>query len=178
MSPCMGTPTPDDSSIRQGRPAMYNNSFGPGGDPSLSHYTPSGQADKDITTTSQYDATGNVVATTDPLGHVTLTGYDVLNRPVKTIRSASQPTYNFQADPTLSHYVPSGQPDQDYVELSAYDNLGRVTRRQDSTGLWTLTGYDGLGRVVKTIRSASQPDYNTAADAALQFYPISDAPIG
>ena len=34
-------------------------------------------------------------------------------------------------------------------------------------GNWTLFGYDGLGRQVKTIRFASQPNYNLSVDPAI-----------
>jgi YD repeat-containing protein len=83
----------------------YDNAYGPNGDPGLANYIPSSAPDVDILTLNQYDATGNLVQTTDVLGNVTLTGYDALNRPVRVIRNASQPTYNLTADPGLSHYT-------------------------------------------------------------------------
>src|SRR5262249_52064879 len=133
----------------------YDNSYTTG-DPSLSAYQGGRDPAQDLVTTSQYDPAGNLVKTTDPLGHVTLTGYDRLSRPIKTVRSASQPAYNLAADPTLSQYVPSGASDQDQVDSSQYDALGRVTRSQDAAGNWTLFGYDGLGRQIRAIRAASQ----------------------
>src|SRR4029077_2018941 len=90
----------------------YDNSYGPHGDPTLSLYVVSSASDQDIITANQYDAVGNLVKMTDVLGNVTLTGFDPLNRPVRTIRNASQPTYNLAADPTLAKYIASSASDQ------------------------------------------------------------------
>lgn len=154
----------------------YDNTYAPGGDPSLRRYVASSAPDLDIITTHEYDAAGNRIKTTDAVGSVTLIGYDALNRPVRTVRSASQPTYNLKADPTLSQYVASSDPDQDLMDFTEYDALGRVRRSQDVAGNWTLFGYDGLGRAVKTIRAASQPTYDIARDPSLRNYVASSVP--
>jgi RHS repeat-associated protein len=153
----------------------YDNSYA-NGDPSLRRYVANSAPDQDIITTYEYDAAGNRVKTTDAVGSITFTGYDALNRPVRTVRSASQPTYNLKADPTLSKYVASSAPDQDLMDFTEYDALGRVRRTQDIAGSWTLFGYDGLGRSVKTIRAASQPTYDIARDPSLSRYVASSAP--
>jgi RHS repeat-associated protein len=154
----------------------YDNSYDSNGDPTLSHYVVSSAPDQDLVTTSQYDAVGNLVKSTDMLGNVSLTGYDALNRPVRTIGNASQLNYNLTDDPTLSHYVVSGAADQDWLNYTEYDALGRVTRSQDTMGSWTLYGYNGLGQQVKVIRGASQPTYNLTADPTLSQYAASSAP--
>ncbi len=151
----------------------YDNSYAFRGDPGLGRYAgqiASTNPDQDIITTSQYDAAGNLVKSTDSIGNVTLTGYDFLNRPVRTIRNASQPAYLLAADPTLSNYAPGSAADQDLINYSEYDVLGRLTRSQDVMGTWTLFGYDALGRQVKVIRSASQPNYNRTIDTSLANY--------
>lgn len=155
----------------------YNNKYsGTGSDPSLSNYVlpaiPSQLPDLDLIALLEYDKAGNVVRATDPLGNVTLTDYDTLNRPIKVVRFASQPAYNIAADPTLAAYTTSSAADQDLIEVTEYDSLGRVRRTQDAIGNWTLFGYDGLGRVVKTIRFASNPTYFTASptDYSLSGY--------
>jgi len=154
----------------------YDNSYGSHGDPSLSQYTTSSAPDQDLISANQYDPVGNLVKTTDALGNVSLTGLDALNRGVRTIRNASQPAYNLVADPTLSGYVASSAPDQDFIDYTDYDALGHVTRQQDTLGSWTLFGYDGLGRQVRVIRNASQPAYNLVADPLLSRYIVSSAP--
>ena len=82
-----------------GQPA-YDNSYGSTGDPSLARYIANDKPDEDIVTLNQFDAAGNLVKTTDVLGNVMLTGYDALNRPVRMVRNASQPTYDLKVDPT------------------------------------------------------------------------------
>lgn len=162
--------------IQSASQPSYNNSYGLGSDPTLANYLPNSTPDQDIISLNQYDAVGNLVQTTDALGNVTLTGYDALNRPVRTIRNARQPAYNWQADSTLSGYVVSGAADQDFVDYTEYDSAGRVRRSQDTLGNWTLSGYDGLDRLVKTIRNASQPNYNLSGDPSLSSYLPSSAP--
>ena len=152
----------------------YDNSYALAtGDPTLSLYASvvaSSNPDQDLITSNQYDAAGNLVSATDTIGNVTLTGYDALNRPVRTIRNASQPNYFLAADPTLANYVPSAAPDQDMLTYTEYDALGRVTRTQDVVGVWTLYGYDSLGRQIKVIRSSSQPNYALINDPGLVNY--------
>jgi YD repeat-containing protein len=162
----------------------YNNDYvGASPDPSLGGYLPNSAPDKDIISANQYDSAGNLVKTTDALGNVALTGYDPLNRPVKTVRSASQPSYPITADPDLSGYAPNLDPDKDLIETTEYDALGRVIRTKrllDNRPVeqWetTLFGYDALGRQVKVIRSASRPNYNLAADPSLSNYSIREDP--
>ncbi|KAB2905605.1 MAG: RHS repeat-associated core domain-containing protein [Anaerolineae bacterium] len=66
--------------------------------------------------------------------------------------------------------------DRDQVSTTAYDAMGRVIRTAGPDGRVTLYGYDPLGRQVKTIRSASQPDYDSTADPALSGYPPGNSP--
>jgi len=157
----------------------YNNTYGAGGDPSLSWYKSliaNDKPDEDIITVNEYDAAGNVVKTTDAIGNVTLTVYDALNRPVKVVQNASQPNYNRLIDPTLKNYIPSSAADQDLIDLTEYDAMGRVSRQQDEMGNWTLFVYDGLGRVSKTIRNASKPHYNRVVDPTFKHYVVSTNP--
>ncbi|MEP7286647.1 MAG: DUF6531 domain-containing protein, partial [Chloroflexota bacterium] len=153
----------------------YNNEYGTG-DPSLSLYLPSSTVDQDLITTSLYDAAGNLVKTTDVTGNATFTVYDSLNRPIKTVRSASQPAYNILTDPSLANYLVSTTTDKDLVDTTDYDTMGRVKRTQDALGNFTLFGYDGLGQQVKTIRFASKPTYDLVADPSLTNYRYSMNP--
>jgi RHS repeat-associated protein len=161
--------------VRQAATPGYNNDYS-SGDPDLSAYSASSNADEDLITISEYDANGNLVKAVDLLGNTTLTGYDALNRVVKTVRNTSDPDYDMDADPDLSAYVANSEPDQDMVTETEYDAMGRVIRSTDTLGNVTLFGYDELGRQVKTIRSASDPDYDIASDPDLSAYtPSSNA---
>ena len=143
--------------------------------------------DEDIITTNQYDAAGNLVKTVDPLGNVTFTVYDPLNRPIKTIRAAKdtatlaydfgQAGYVATDDPRSDLYAPSAEPDRDLIEITDYDTLGRVIRAQRlmenrPSEIWevTLYGYDTMGRQVKVIRNASVPGYPINGDPDLSDY--------
>jgi RHS repeat-associated protein len=173
--------------IRSASQADYNNDYvGTSPDPSLSNYTINTAPDQDIVTTSEYDPVGNLVKTVDPLGNSTFTVYDALNRPVKVVQKAKDEatialnpgdsSYVAANDPRSSSYVPSVEPDQDLIELTEYDVMGRVRRTQDVMGAWTLYGYDPLGRQVKVIRSASNPTYSINGDPDLSDYTLDTAP--
>jgi RHS repeat-associated protein len=83
-------------------------------------------------TTNEYDAAGNVIRVTDPLGRVTETLYDARNRPWKVFA----PTV---WDAEISEYVrPTSE--------TTYDALGQVIEVKDPTGAVTTTHYDRAGR--------------------------------
>lgn len=130
-------------------------------DPRAASYTPSTSPDRDLIDSTEYDALGRVIRTQRLLENrptdqkdTTLYGYDTLGRQVKVIRSASNPTYDLAADPDLSGYSASGNPDQDIVTKTVYDDKSRVLYAEDALGARTWMGYDGLGRQVKTIANA------------------------
>jgi RHS repeat-associated protein len=139
----------------------YNNDFsGASPDPDLSEYSENTSSpDKDLITVQVYDAAGNLIKTIDPLGSVTVMIYDALNRPFKTIRNPHDPDYDFAADPDLSGYTLSGDPDTDLVEETVYDTMGRVTEtrrlldNRGGTEQWNVTRlvYDQLDRQIRTI---------------------------
>src|SRR5262249_12073597 len=116
---------------------------------------------------------GLVRKQTDVLGVVTLSGYDAAGRLVKTVQAASQPNYDNSystGDPSLSRYVPSAAPGLDQITLSGYDPAGHLVTSTDPLGTVTLHAYDSSNRLIKTVRSASQPAYNLAADPTLRHY--------
>ncbi len=149
-------------------------------DPELADYLPIADADMDIITASGYDANGNLVKSIDVNGNVTFTVYDALNRVIQTVRNAKaeatldlepgDPGYSAGNDPRTMLYDASAAPDTDLITRSEYDAMGRVVRSWDVLEHVTLTGYDTLGRQVKTIRSASQPDYDLVSDPDLSAY--------
>src|SRR5262249_20886696 len=103
----------------------------------------------------EYDAMGRVRRTQDAQGNWTLFGFDALGRQVKTVRNASQPSYDLVGDPSLSRYQPSNDAaDQDVLTQTAYDSLGPLLFTTDAPGRRSWPVYDGLHRVVKTVANA------------------------
>jgi YD repeat-containing protein len=143
---------------------------------------PAGQAismgadlDENLISDTVYNARGLVRLRRDALGNVTLYGYDVADRLIKTVQFASQPDYNndTDGDVALASYVASGAIDADQISTQAYDANGNIVRREDVLGRVSLTGYDVLNRPVRQIQNASQPDYDWTQDRALADYGAS-----
>jgi RHS repeat-associated protein len=102
------------------------------------------------TTTYEYDANGNQISVTDPLGHKSTTAYDVLNRQTE------------QTDPlhhtTQTHYDAAGNTTSTIDALgnettSTYDADGRLTQTTDPLGHSTTSSYDASGEVTDTTDS-------------------------
>lgn len=159
-------------------PALWvwnNNQWQNGSGAAISHGT---NNDQNLISASEYDANGNLVKTRDGLGNVSFTVYDVLNRVVKTVRSAkstatinpADPNYGPTNDPRLTTYVADSAADRDLITQTVYDQMGRVIRTQDETGQWALFGYDPLGRQVRVIRNAVNFTYDLTADPDLSGY--------
>jgi len=142
--------------IQSAKTATYNNDYiGTTPDPDLSDYSvDTALSDQDIVTQQMYDPAGNLVKQIDARGTVSFIAYDALNRPVKVIAAASQPSYNILADLDLSAYILSTTSDQDLVTEMTYDTAGRLfsTRtlieNRGTTPVWDETRYtyDSLGR--------------------------------
>jgi YD repeat-containing protein len=109
-------------------------------------YTTSGDPDKDIVQSTEYDEVGNVKKTVDNLGRVTYNCYDTLNRAVKTVQN---PTV---ADP-CGTYIPSGDVDQDITTRMVYDEVGSAIATIDAGGIITRTYYDALSRPVIVVQN-------------------------
>lgn len=178
--------------VRSASSPSYDNSYGVSGDPDLSAYTVSSNLDEDLITEQVYDSAGNLVKSIDVDGNVSFTVYDALNRGVKSVGNAKDAatidlnvgdaSYNASNDPRLDSYVPSDDPDRDFISTTEYDSLGRVIRTQTlletrPSEVWntTLMGYDEQGRQIKTIRNAATPTYNISSDPDLSNYTESSA---
>jgi RHS repeat-associated protein len=135
---------------------LYDNdsAYSAANDPSAAGYMPDLATDRDLIDLTEYNVIGQVKRTQDINGSWTLFGYDALGRQVKTIRSASQPTYNSATDPALASYSPSSDADLDLITTTTFDSTGRVLYTTDVQGQRHWSAYDGLNRVVKTIGNA------------------------
>ncbi|GEM_PF-898598 len=175
--------------IQNANDTGYNNDYlGIASDPDLSEYMESNiSTSVDVITEQTYDGAGNIIKTIDPVGRITYTVYDALNRPVKVVANAKETAtldfdeldenYDETLDPRSSNYDISPDPDRDQVSTTEYDAFGRVIRTQrlldkyGTTETWDtmLYGYDALGRQIKTIAHASVPDYDMS-DSSLSSY--------
>lgn len=90
-------------------------------------------------TETEYDLAGNPISQTDPLGKITRTVFDSLNRPVKV-------TY---ADNTFT--------------TATYTGTGLKWQTTDEMGRVSETHYDGGGRAVLSVKPAVTLDTNTTA---------------
>ena len=145
----------------------YDNSYA--GDSDLDAYVPVSDADQDIITEQGYDAAGNLIQTIDPLGRESRIIYDALNRPIRTIQNyVAQGTP--ETDPAdwvwnetngqwaYGKYDPTpivhgADLDQNHIQDTSYDPMGRVTQIRDAEGKLNLTLYDILGRATRTIQN-------------------------
>jgi RHS repeat-associated protein len=108
----------------------------------------SGPADNTYLTTNAYDATGNRISVTDPLGRITKTEY-TSGQPTKvTTPGGAVQTVEYAANGDVSKITdPVGK-----VTTFTYDAVGRVLSETEVTdsfpgGLTTRYTYDLLGRV-------------------------------
>jgi uncharacterized delta-60 repeat protein/RHS repeat-associated protein len=95
------------------------------------------------TTAWQYDANGNVVATTDPDGNTTWTQYNTWNLP-----SAVTDALGWRAG------------DPQHTTTTSYDLLGNVVSVTDPLGRTTLNVYDNLSRKIEEV----DPDPSNGSD--------------
>jgi len=127
-------------------------------DPRSSSYVPSTAADRDLIEITEYDALGRVIRTrrlldnsSTALWEVNLNGYDTAGRLVRSIRNASTPEYDLNADPDLSGYSLSSAADKDILTTTVYDTDGRVQYTEDVLNRKARQVYDGLGRTFRSI---------------------------
>jgi RHS repeat-associated protein len=125
-----------------------------------------------VTTASSYtyDANGNAVTETDPLGRVRHYSYDNDNRLVSMtdeFGGVSQVTYDANSRP-LQFTYPDGS-----TEAATYDALGNLLAHTDAGGHTTQYRYDALNRVSRvTYADGSYADYSY--DAAGNLIGVAD----
>ena len=120
--------------------------------------------DRNIPTTTAYDADGRVIRSILPPGVIgepgltTATGYDLAGRVTSV---------------TVNKMTGAGTPaDANLTTSTAYDALGRATTSTDPTGTVTRYTYDRLGRVTETILNYvnGTPSSATADDDVKSTY--------
>jgi RHS repeat-associated protein len=132
------------------------------------NYTTTGLSDDqtNLTTVTAYDASGNAVASRDPLGRVATFGYDKLNRLISTTNALSGTTryqYDALGNRTIVTDVLTRAMRFEYDKLNrlitttfpytgsvvnTYDAAGNRTRVTDALGHTTVYTYDIAGRLV------------------------------
>ena len=120
------------------------------------------------TTTYAYDAVGNVIGKTDPLGHTTAIKYDAKNNPLtRTDEAGNTTSFQYDANGNLNKttdalggiatatYTPTGLPltITDALlnkTILAYDPQGNLTTVTDALANATIHTYDAAGRRLTT----------------------------
>ena len=108
----------------------------------------SATSERNVTTTSRYDAADHVISVTDALGRVTSTFYDDLDRVIKIVR----PDTSW----ILTEFLPSGRVDR---ESKPTMTVGAE--------VWTKYRYDAAGRKQKTIEH-----FDSSGTARFLFAPF------
>jgi RHS repeat-associated protein len=126
------------------------------------------------TTTTNYDAAGQVISTKDPLNNLTQYAYDDAGRRTSvtdalthvttfaydaagnqtSVKDANQNTTTYTYD-AANRRTQVTYPDQKF-DSTAYDALGRVVTRTDANGNATAYGYDALGRLTSVTDALGQ----------------------
>jgi RHS repeat-associated protein len=111
-----------------------------------------------LITTYVYDDAGRLTKTTDTLGHSNWTCYDQAGRVTRTVTNATG------ADPCAANYVGSGNPDEDRITETKYDEAGNVIATIDPANIVTRAYYDELNRPIVTISNLTVDVLTLLAD--------------
>ena len=120
-------------------------------------------SDQNIANQTHYDALGRTFETVNPLGIVTHTAFDGINRATATTQNyvLSGPTTAITNVTTLSTYDALGRVVATTDALSnistrSYNGLGQTTSVTDTVGRVTRMGYDGTGNLRWSKRNDGQ----------------------
>lgn len=117
-------------------------------------YTHSAAPDQDVIQKTIYDETGNAIATIDPVGKVTRTYYDALNRPTTVVDNLTGWPIEQPDPPPFDPASPDENVHTEYI----YDAVGVQIASTDGKGILTRTYYDELNRPVVIVRNlVNQP---------------------
>ena len=122
--------------------------------------------DQNIRTDTLYDANGNAIASIDPLGRITRTYYDALNRPITVVQNLQGQTVGVETPPAFDPAYPDRNVRSDYI----YDQAGQQIATVDPAGRITRTYFDAQGRpeivvrnlVGQSIEAGTPPSYDPA----------------
>ncbi|MCL4872180.1 MAG: hypothetical protein KJ063_24745 [Anaerolineae bacterium] len=118
------------------------------------------QPDRDLITEYTYDAAGNVLLITDPLGRQTRTFYDELNRVKGSLE-------NWDGIATLADCATlPRERDENICTLYQYDEVGNTIFVTNTLTQTTRTFYDELNRVRATVHNW-QPGFDSPSECYL-----------
>jgi RHS repeat-associated protein len=120
--------------------------------------------DQNVRTETVYDAAGNAIASADPLGRITRTYHDDLNRPQFVVQNLVGQAIAVTTPPV---YDPA-YPDRNMRTEYRYDDAGHTIAAIDTLGRINRTYYDNLGRtsvvvsnlVGQTITNPTPPSFD------------------
>ncbi len=118
------------------------------------------EPDRDLITTYSYDAVGNVLVVTDPLGRQRRTFYDALNRVAGTME-------NWDGSTTLADCASlPRERDENICTQYQYDEVGNTIIVTNTLSQTSRTFYDALNRVVATVENW-QPGFTSPSQCQL-----------
>ncbi|MEV3987167.1 RHS repeat-associated core domain-containing protein [Nonomuraea sp. NPDC049758] len=119
-------------------------------------YTPPGGQPITPTSTSEYDAAGQLVKATDPRGQVTTAVYDGLGRKVQMNQPQASASWSYGFDllgePLWTTDPTGARSESTYDELGRQITLTTIERKPTPAIYITKQEYDDAGRLVKTTR--------------------------
>ena len=101
-----------------------------------------------------YNLAGNQIAVVDPLGSITRTYYDELNRPVLVIQNLTGWDPNNSTPPTFD----PAHPDENVPTTYEYDPVGNLIKMVDALGTVGRSCYDERGLPIKSILNPTVPN--------------------
>ncbi len=126
------------------------------------------QADSNLCSDSFYDANGNLIASQDPLGVITRSYYDELNRPIRTVQNLVGQSIEatWLPDTSCGQADTTGNVSINLCADNTYDDAGRVIASQDPMGHITRTYYDDAGRAYAVVRNLTGQDISVSQPPA------------
>lgn len=106
-------------------------------------------SDRNLRTDTTYDANGNAIAVTDPLGIITRTYHDAANRPQYVVQNLVGQGIGVETPPA---YDPQ-YPDRNVRTEHIYDDAGIQIALRDPNGVITRTYHDDANRPVTVVRN-------------------------
>ena len=107
--------------------------------------------EQDVCSKNEYDAMGNLIYTTDPIGRRTRTFYDALNRQVGTIQNDTGLISSINDFSTC--YGLAEDRTDNLCTATEYDAVGNMIITTDVTGQRSRSVYDNLNRLTASIQN-------------------------